>query len=97
MFALHRERPAAGSVVGRHIRTVLLGMSEGIEQAIDQTLSQQTLADVARTLQQHERARVRRSRPSARNRARPSVDTVCFNRLIGIGPSGFDGCREQAK
>ncbi|CAM2144503.1 Rrf2 family transcriptional regulator [Pararobbsia alpina] len=60
VFALHRERPAAGSVVGRHIRTVLLEVSDRIEHAIDATLAEQTLADIAGSLAQHERARVRK-------------------------------------
>jgi Rrf2 family protein len=60
VFALHREKPAAGSVVGRHIRTVLLDVSDQIEHAIDATLAERTLADLAGALQQHERARVRK-------------------------------------
>jgi Rrf2 family protein len=65
LFALHREEPNPACMVGRNIQTVLRGVINEAQQAMEASLAARTLADASTDLVKAERLRERKRRPAA--------------------------------
>ena len=59
LFALHREEPNPACMVGRNIQSVLRGVIDDAQQAMEASLAARTLADVTDDVVRTERRRER--------------------------------------
>lgn len=62
LFALHREAPNPDCMVGRHIQSVLTGIIDDAQQAMEASLAARTLADATADVVRAERSRGRKRR-----------------------------------